>query len=96
MEVHQHTHTARKKWFHYFWEFFMMFMAISASFWVENMREHYVERIKEKQYMTSMLADLKSDTGILKEKIDSNEVMKKGLQILFGLLKNFHGDKTSL
>ena len=21
MEVHAHTHTARKKWFHYFWEF---------------------------------------------------------------------------
>ena len=21
MEVHAHTHTARKKWTHYFWEF---------------------------------------------------------------------------
>jgi len=23
MEVHAHTHTARKKWTHYFWEFLM-------------------------------------------------------------------------
>ncbi len=46
--------------------------------------------------MVSMLADLKSDTGILKEKIDSNDVMKKGLNLLFGLLRDFHGDKTSL
>jgi len=27
MEVHAHTHTPRKKWTHYFWEFFMLFLA---------------------------------------------------------------------
>jgi hypothetical protein len=31
MEVHAHTHTARKKWAHYFWEFLMLFLAV---FWV--------------------------------------------------------------
>ena len=28
MEVHAHTHTARKKWTHYFWEFIMLFLAV--------------------------------------------------------------------
>ena len=28
MEVHAHTHTARKKWTHYFWEFLMLFLAV--------------------------------------------------------------------
>ena len=28
MEVHAHTHTARKKWTHYFWEFLMLFPAV--------------------------------------------------------------------
>ncbi|MBC7873641.1 MAG: hypothetical protein H7Y01_06585 [Ferruginibacter sp.] len=28
MEVHAHTHTARKKWTHYFWEFIMLFLVV--------------------------------------------------------------------
>ena len=28
MEIHAHTHTPRKKWTHYFWEFFMLFLAV--------------------------------------------------------------------
>ena len=28
MEVHHHTHTPRKKWTHYFWEFLMLFLAV--------------------------------------------------------------------
>lgn len=62
MEVHHHTHTPRKKWAHYFWEFFMLFLAVSAGFFVENQREHYVEKIREKEYIHSILEDLKSDS----------------------------------
>ena len=50
MEVHAHTHTPRKKWTHYFWEFFMLFLAVTAGFLVENQREHYVEHLREKQF----------------------------------------------
>ena len=32
MEVHAHTHTARKKWTHYFWEFLMLFLAVFCGF----------------------------------------------------------------
>lgn len=95
MEVHHHSHTPRKKWIHYFWEFFMLFAAVSASFFVENRREHYVERKKEKQYMSSMLSDLKNDTGILNGKIINNKMLISGLDSLFGLLKKFPGDKSS-
>jgi len=62
MEVHAHTHTARKKWTHYFWEFLMLFLAVFAGFLAENQREHYIEHQREKQYMLTMLEDLKSDT----------------------------------
>jgi len=41
MEVHAHSHTERKKWTHYFWEFFMLFLAVTLGFLVENQREHY-------------------------------------------------------
>jgi hypothetical protein len=43
MEVHTHTHTARKKWTHYLWEFLMLFLAVFAGFLAENQREHIVE-----------------------------------------------------
>jgi tetratricopeptide (TPR) repeat protein len=31
MEVHSHTHTARKKWTHYFWEFIMLLLVICCT-----------------------------------------------------------------
>ena len=67
MEVHQHTHTVpiaigRKKWTHYFWEFLMLFLAVFCGFLAENQREHFVEKKREKEYVRSMIDDLKLDT----------------------------------
>ncbi|TAL50686.1 MAG: hypothetical protein EPN92_01390, partial [Chitinophagaceae bacterium] len=64
MEVHAHTHTPRKKWTHYFWEFLMLFLAITLGFFVENQREHFVEKKREKQYIRSMIDDLGHDTAV--------------------------------
>jgi len=70
MEVHHHshlapgeTHNAKKKWTHYFWEFFMLFLAVTAGFFVENQREHMVEHRREKEFMVSLVKDLESDTA---------------------------------
>jgi len=65
MEVHAHTHTPRKKWTHYFWEFLMLFLAVFCGFLAENQREHYIEHQREKQYIHSMIEDLKTDTANL-------------------------------
>ena len=62
MEVHTHTHTARKKWTHYFWEFLMLFLAVTLGFFVENQREHFIEHKRAGQYALLMLEDLKKDT----------------------------------
>jgi len=63
MEVHAHTHTERKKWTHYFWEFLMLFLAVFCGFLAENQREHLVEHKWEKQYINSLTQDLRSDTN---------------------------------
>jgi hypothetical protein len=65
MEVHHHTHThtERKKWTHYFWEFFMLFLAVTLGFFVENQREHYIEHKRGLQYIRSFVEDLKTDTA---------------------------------
>ena len=62
MEVHAHTHTARKKWTNYFWEFLMLFLAVFCGFLAEYQLEHKIEKDRELKYMQSMVEDLKFDT----------------------------------
>ena len=66
MEVHAHTHTPRKKWTHYFWEFLMLFLAVFCGFLAENQREHMVEHQRAKQYATLLYDDIKVDTATAK------------------------------
>jgi hypothetical protein len=63
MEVHHHSHTSRKKWSHYLWEFFMLFMAVTLGFFVENQREHYIEKQRGVKYVRSFVDDLVQDTS---------------------------------
>jgi hypothetical protein len=65
MEVHAHTHTERKKWTHYFWEFLMLFLAVFCGFFAENQREHYIEKQRAKEFAESMVADLALDVSNL-------------------------------
>ena len=65
MEVHTHTHTPRKKFSHYFWEFLMLFLAVFCGFLAEYQLEHKIEKEKGKQYIQSIYEDLKEDTVML-------------------------------
>ncbi|HEV8273299.1 MAG TPA: hypothetical protein VGQ04_18425 [Chitinophagaceae bacterium] len=69
MEIHAHSHTERKKWTHYLWEFLMLFLAVFCGFLAEYQLEHKIEKDREKQYMTSMVQDLRSDTLMLKSNV---------------------------
>jgi hypothetical protein len=73
MEVHAHTHTARKKWTHYFWEFLMLFLAVFCGFLAEYHLEHKIEKYREKQFIESLISDLKDDTLIITTHIASLE-----------------------
>jgi hypothetical protein len=79
MEVHTHTHTARKKWTHYFWEFLMLFLAVFCGFLAENQREHMIEHNREKQYMITMLEDLKADIPLLDSTIKNFEIVNTSI-----------------
>ena len=90
MEVHHHSHTERKKWTHYFWEFFMLFLAVTLGFFVENQREHYVEHNREEQYMVSMVEDLQTDTAELHKAIlntDSTNMYTDSVLIFLSTFK---------
>ena len=62
MEVHAHTHTPRKKWTHYFWEFLMLFLAVFCGFLAEYYLEHTIEHNREKQFIKSLIKDIEADT----------------------------------
>ncbi len=87
MEVHHHAHTARKKWTHYFWEFFMLFLAVFCGFLAEYKLEHVIEHGREKQYMRTLLEDLKKDTASLEESIRFWTTLSDKIEITRPLLK---------
>jgi len=67
MEVHHHTHPGhhKKKWTDYFWEFLMLFLAVFCGFLAEYQLEHKIEKDREKQFITSLAADLQDDVKSL-------------------------------
>jgi hypothetical protein len=102
MEVHAHshlasgeTHTARKKWTHYFWEFLMLFLAVFCGFLAEYQLEHKIESEREQVYVTSMIEDLKKDTANLTFTIARYEAIDKRLDsvlILYSSLAKGYKD----
>lgn len=82
MEVHHHSHTARKKWTHYFWEFLMLFLAVTLGFFVENQREHYIEHQREEQFIRSLYNDIKTDTANIAKIIHARSAKERMLDSL--------------
>jgi hypothetical protein len=63
MEVHHHGHVhTDKKWKEYLFQFLMLFLAVTAGFFVENQREHYVEHKRAKEFARLLVDDLIMDT----------------------------------
>jgi hypothetical protein len=93
MEVHAHTHTERKKWKHYFWEFLMLFLAVFAGFLAENQREHYVEHLREKQFIKSLVNDIKVDTARLNRLIEGRNIRESRLDSLSLFLNSDYADQ---
>lgn len=98
MEVHHHSHTARKKWTHYFWEFLMLFLAVFCGFLAEYKLEHVIEHQREEKYVQSLIQDLKADTASLRQYINTRiekRIMMDSLTILLssGMHKQF-GNST--
>ncbi|HET6767031.1 MAG TPA: hypothetical protein VFH08_06525 [Chitinophagaceae bacterium] len=86
MEVHHHSHTTRKKWVNYFWEFFMLFLAVTLGFMVENQREHYIEHKRARVYAKSMVKNLQTDTAELNQIIYRGEFAVKFLDSFLHLV----------
>ncbi|HSN61269.1 MAG TPA: hypothetical protein VLR49_10055, partial [Ferruginibacter sp.] len=88
MEVHRHSHTShgKKNWKNYFWEFIMLFLAVTLGFFVENQREHYIEYKRSEVLAKSMLEDLKKDTASIATGIEQSIIKSGNSQELIDLM----------
>jgi len=81
METHAyHLHRAPgKKIWHYFFEFLMLFLAVFCGFIAENWREQLREHQREKEFIHSIVEDIKSDT------LQSNKILLQLKRISTGI-----------
>lgn len=88
MEAHHPHHvTHKKKWTEYLLEFLMLFLAVFLGFIAENIRENAVERHREKEYIVSMMADLKDDTARISQYIRVTSRFQRGRDSLLDILE---------
>ena len=89
MEVHHAHHPAHKKKIsEYFLEFFMLFFAVTLGFFAENQREHYIEGLREKQYMESFLEDIAQDKVQIARTVDYTTTQIKYLDTAINILSS--------
>jgi hypothetical protein len=86
MEVHYHPHLGKKKFKEYFFEFIMIFLAVTLGFFAEQIRERMSDRARAREYMRSMIEDLKADTTTFKSEIKTRMEAEKVYDTLIYLL----------
>lgn len=101
MEVHKHPHhvTHKKKFGEYLLEFFMLFLAVFLGFIAENVREHLVDSEKVRQYMHTMVENLKYDTtrcGINARKNIASAAVLDSLRYELGMAIDGHASANKL
>ena len=81
METHaSHLHHAPgKKIRHYFFEFLMLFLAVFCGFIAENWREQLRDHQREKEFIHSIVEDIKSDT------LESNKILMQLRRLSSGI-----------
>jgi hypothetical protein len=66
----------------------MLFLAVFCGFLAENQREHYIERMRAKQYARSLVIDLKNDTVMVNKIIEEMTRSNMSTDNLINYLKN--------
>ena len=88
MEVHHHSHTSRKKWTHYFWEFLMLFLAVFCGFLAEYQLEHKIEKDRAKELAKSFYEELKNDSAVVSQKFQARLKAESALSWLSKYFKD--------
>src|SRR4051812_47512221 len=88
MEVHHHPKVEKKNFKEYFLEFLMIFLAVTMGFFAEGLREGVSDHSKEKEYIVSMMQDLKDDTSSISTTVNELTSVSKLVDTMLMQLKN--------
>jgi len=94
MEVHHHSHHehGKRNWKSYFWEFLMLFLAVSLGAYVENFRESNLHKKEVKAHINSLVSDLQTDILVFESAIERNNY---SAQMADSLVELLHSDITN-
>jgi len=94
MEVHHHGHVHhQKKWKEYLFQFLMLFLAVFCGFLAEWQLEHTIEHQREKEYIHSLIEDLKLDTATLNDRSIFSQSVRARLDTMLLFLYHPERDK---
>jgi hypothetical protein len=96
MEVHHHPHVEKKGFKEYFFEFLMIFLAVTLGFIAENIRGHLSDKRIEREYILSFVQDLKQDTANFNQVIPLADINLKGVDSLLNCLLDTPYSDSSL
>ena len=88
MEVHAHSHTPRKKWTHYFWEFLMLFLAVFCGFLAEYQLEHKIEKDRAKELARNLYDELRDDSVNISLRVKNRLRQENSLKWLMAYFKD--------
>ena len=77
----------------------MLFLAVFCGFLAENLREHQVEHQREKQYIRSLIADLKEDDQVISRELVTQErrtAMMDSMITILNYPDRIHGNEGNL
>jgi len=91
METHAHDlHKAPGHgWRHYFFEFFMLFLAVTLGFYAENLREGIKHREEIDMDIRSILSDLRADVSLFDSVLERNQY---GYAMADSVIQLLHSD----
>jgi hypothetical protein len=91
MEVHHHPnlHHQSKPWKEYLLEFLMIFLAVTLGFFAESIREQLTDNTKEKEFISAMIQDAKTDISNIRRMIELNNARALHLDSLAELCFNY-------
>ena len=70
----------------YIFQFLMVFLGITAGFFVENIRENYIEGKRAEEYAGSLLNDLEEDTLHLNNGIEDTRFIVRAIDTFLTLI----------
>jgi hypothetical protein len=82
MEVHHHPHPEKKRFKEYFFEFIMIFLAVTLGFFAENLRERTTDSHREKEFAQELYSELKDDSIAIANKLKIRLEKEKDMDYL--------------